>query len=152
MHIILWTSRFFLHKLVKYQLYLSTGWAMAPITPVLNTPLFLSSHKALRKENNFIRLRAWFVWPTRFVRLMTCVCLVKTHSRHVYNLSSYTELPLPTGSFLRFNSRPIMYGAVVSWYWVGLGTDNLGSFLSGAFGFHCVITLGKGYVRTICIS
>ena len=56
------------------------------------------------------------------------------------------------GSFPRFNSRPIMYGAVgsliLSWSW----TDNLGSFPSGAFGFNCVITWGIGYVRKICLS
>ena len=56
------------------------------------------------------------------------------------------------GSFLRFNSRPIMYSEVgslvLSWSW----TDNLGLFSSGAFGFNGVITLGKGYVHTICLS
>ena len=57
-----------------------------------------------------------------------------------------------SASFLRFNSRPIMYGAVgslvLSWSW----TVNLGLFPSRASGLNCVITLGKGYVRTICLS
>ena len=55
------------------------------------------------------------------------------------------------GSFLRFNSRPIMYGAVGSLVLV-LVLDNLGAFPSGTFGFNCVITLGNGYVRAICLS
>ena len=46
-----------------------------------------------------------------------------------------------------------MYGAVGHCYKVGPGPANLGSFPSGAFGFNCgVITLGKGYVRTNCLS
>ena len=50
----------------------------------------------------------------------------------------------------RLISRAFMYGAVgslvLSWFWT------LGSFPSGAFGCNCVITLGKGYVHTICLS
>ena len=57
------------------------------------------------------------------------------------------------GSFLRFNSRPIMYGAVgslvLSWSWT---RQNLGSFSSGVFGFNCVVILSKDYVRTLCLS
>ena len=34
-----------------------------------------------------------------------------------------------------------MYAAVGSLYRVGHGSDNLGSFPSGAIGFNCVITL-----------
>ena len=64
----------------------------------------------------------------------------------------WVRLPLLTGSLLRFNYRPIMYSVVgslvLSWSW----TRQPGSFPSNAFGFNCVITLAKVYVRTICLS
>ena len=56
------------------------------------------------------------------------------------------------GQFLRFHSRSIVYGAVGTLDLVGLGPDILGAFPSGSFGLNCVITLGKCYVRTICLS
>ena len=52
----------------------------------------------------------------------------------------------------RLISRAFTTAQLVHRYRVGLGPDNLGSFPSGAFGFNCVITLGKGYVHTICLS
>ena len=64
----------------------------------------------------------------------------------------WVRLPLPTEQLSEINSRPIMYGAVgsfiLSWSW----TRQPGIISSGAFGFNCIITLGKGYVRTICLS
>ena len=48
----------------------------------------------------------------------------------------------------RLISRAFTYGSVgslvLSWFWA----RNLDSFPSGAFGFNCVISLGKGYVCT----
>ena len=57
----------------------------------------------------------------------------------------------PARSEINFSGLYVQRG-LVHWYWVGLGPDNLGSFSFGDFGLSCVITLGKGYVRTICLS
>ena len=48
------------------------------------------------------------------------------------------------GSFLRFNSRPIMYGAVGSLASCGgLGPVDLSSVSARAVGFNCIMTLSK---------
>ena len=54
----------------------------------------------------------------------------------------------------RLISRAFMYGAVGSLVlnWSLAPPHNLDSFPSGAFEFNCVITLSKGYVRTIALS
>ena len=45
-----------------------------------------------------------------------------------------------------------MYGAVGSLVLVGLGSDNLRSFPSGAFGFNCVMTLSKSFTYTCALA
>ena len=110
----------------------------------------LRSGETKSENSNGLRTEPW---GTNVVTAVICRGLGRPVVRPLAARAKGPGFDYPNAQHVqRFISRACTYGAVgslvLSWSWA----DNLGSFPSDAFGFYCVITMGKGCMCTICPS